>query len=777
MGSFNQGGNYQGGNYNRRNAGNYANQANSGGFGGNNYQGGGFQGQPNAGAGAGPNGQTVILQDGDRIVSKPQHHPFCRAVFFIFNTLTLIRNIISNLIFILALILLFALVSAFLSLGESFKDWTNGNLQQYESLVPDAEVLCIDLKGAITEIPFSNSGFDSLQREIEFSLYGRQFHELLAVEKALELVHHDPQIKKVLIKLDGMQDVSLSVAERIGQAMEYAKAKNTSNPHEVIVTGTVFTQTSYVIAAHADRVILDPLGEIDFKGLSLSSLFFKDLLEKANITPYVFRAGHFKSAVEPFILNNMSYDVKKEYEAIAYKSWSLYKDLILIRDKIKNKDVLPDAATYISWLNRFKGDRASLQLAEGFVDEVVPLESFYRSLSQEVVADGDDPNRPALITYQDYLMRYFVNTQGAGAPVGSLSNIPVPTKSAASLDVADVTKLPQQAVTQSAVAASSLLQSATQEQINMRLKEFYNSTAKLIPQGDQRIEVIYGVGEITDFKENANDFTPDNIVPLLDRARLNDNVLGVILYLNSPGGSVNGSEKIRRAVEELQDSGKPVFVSMNGTAASGAYWIACQADQIFATTTTITGSIGVFGISFGAHELLNKFGAYQDGVYTNELAQPAIGKVMPNSQQVKLNFQVENTYKNFISLVAANRELDVLAYPRYAEGQIFLADNAQELGLIDHVGSLQDTIEAMQITLMDNPKLKLKNKVKVVHVSPSVDVELSGIESILFGLSAKYLPEQITSSLIELKKQSKLLKGARNDQAILAISPIGEPKL
>lgn len=721
------------------------------------------------------NDRTVVLQEGDTIVKKSHHSSICRAFLAIGSAITFARNLVFNLIFILMLLVGFVLYTGFNELKGSFENWASGDLEQYAQLVPDAEVLYLDLNGTVQEMPFGSSGLDNLQREIEFSLYGRRSHELLAIEKALELVHHDPQIKKVLIKLDGMQDISLSMAERIGKAMDYAKAKDTATPHEVIVVGTVLSQTAYVIAAHADRIVIDPLGEINFRGLTLSSLFFKDLLEKAHITPYIFRAGHFKSAVEPFMLNNMSYDVKKEYEAIAYKSWSLYKDLLLVRNQIKNKVILPDAQTYVSWLERFKGDRVGLQLAEGFVDDVMPLEKFYRSLSQEVIADGDDPNRPAVITYQDYLMRYYVNTQGIASSVGSLSNVPTPPHSATlKTNELSLSALPNPAsLSQNAVSISA----ATKEQVNLELQEFYKSTASLIPDEGKRIEVIYGIGQIVDFTEKPNDFTPDNIVPLLDRARLDDDVLGVILYLNSPGGSVTASEKIRRAVEEFQDSGKPIFVSMNGTAASGAYWIACQTDQIFATSTTITGSIGVFGLGFGAHKLLNEFGAYQDGVSTNELAQPAIGKEMPQSQQILMNFNVEKTYKNFVTLVATNRNLDVLAYPRYAEGQIFLADDAQNLGLIDHVGTLQDTINAMQLTLIENPKLKLKNKVAVKHISPSSLSELTGIESILFGLSAKYLPEQITSALLELKQQSRLVKGVRDDQAILAISPIGEPKL
>lgn len=722
-----------------------------------------------------PPGQPIVLQEGYEIVKSKQHSALCSFLLAIGSAITFARNVVFNIIFLFLLFVVFIGYTAVSSLKDSFNSFVSGDVQQYAQLVPNAQVLCFDLKGNISEIPFSSSPLDQLHRELEFTLYGKRSHELLAIEKALILAHHDPMIEKILIKVDGMSELSLSMAERIGHAMEYAKASNTSHPHEVIVVGTNLSQTAYALAAHADQVILDPLGEIDFKGLALSSLFFKDMLEKADITPYIFRAGHFKSAVEPFMLNGMSYDVRKEYEAIAYKSWSLYKDIVLTRDKIKNRVVLPDANTYITWLNRFQGDRAKLQLAEGFVDRVMPLESYYQELAQEVVGDGDDPNRPALITYQDYLMRYLVNTQGP-VSVGSLSSIPVPQMSDNGAQSGGIVINVQELANKLAQAEKEKSAKTKEDSIS-QLNEFYKTTASMIPAQNKRIEVIYGIGEIVEQTETPNDFTPDNIVPLLDRARLDDDVLGVILYLNSPGGSVNASEKIRRAVEEFSTTGKPIYVSMNGTAASGAYWIACQADQLFATPTTITGSIGVFGLSFGAHKLLNRYGAYQDGVATNELARASIGKEMPDSQQQLINMSVEKTYKNFVTLVATNRDLDILAYPRYAEGQIFLADDAQSIGLIDKVGTLEDAIQSMQKTLQDDRKLKLKGNVQVKHVSAGSLAEVSGIESILFGLSAKYLPAQLTETLIEIKKQSRLIKTVQDDKAILAISPLGEPKL
>ena len=307
--------------------------------------------------------------------------------------------------------------------------------------------------------------------------------------------------------------------------------------------------------------------------------------------------------------------------------------------------------------------------------------------------------------------------------------------------------------------------SEAKRQIERRLKEGKKASSNTVA-------VIYGIGEITDYPERPSDFAYDNIAPQIEEAMMNDNIAAVVLYLNSPGGSVIASEKIRRSLEALQKyTVKPIIVSMNGTAASGAYWIGSQAEKIFATQSTITGSIGVFGLSFGAHRLLNKYGAYQDGVATNELAQAPIAKEMPYSQQMMYNLAVEKTYKDFVELVAKNRGLKANTYEIFAEGQIFLAEEAQTLGLVDEVGNLSDAIAYAAKQAGIDP-----NRLRVRHMSPASQNELGGFESLLFGLSNAYLPPEFTEAMLKLRQNSKMLKkdGSNN---LMAISPITDPKL
>ena len=835
----NRGYGYQGGpgNYHNQNQGYTANQ----GHGFSQNQGQGF----NQNQGFAPNQEQTIQVPWDKyeLKKRSDHGPVCNVMLTIGSWITFARNFVFNIIFLLLMFFVFGGYMAVQSLKENGISFSSTTADQINAIADKAEVLYFDLNGPISEMPFSSSQIDVLQRELESALYGKMSHELVAIEKALELSANDSTLKKVIISVDGMNPVSLSVAERIGSAMELAKAKDkraegSDFSREVVVVGTTISQSAYAIAAHADKIVMDSLGEVDLRGISMTSLYFKDMLEKAQITPYIFRAGHFKSAVEPFMLNAMSPDVRREYQAIAFKSWDIYKKSIGARSKIavKSREILPEANIYAQWIRRYGGDRAQLQLAQGLVDEIMPLNLYYEELSEQVNADYDRPYRPAIITYQDYLMRHHALTSGkkAGALsqievrpaaiIGSMNSIMANSTSVSPLSSAAATlsKSTDVASASSAItSAASTVSGASAEAVGSgsvadaggaaKLQaNGYNYTAngtdrsydrgadnnraplqfsdiEAISEAKRQIErrlkegkkassntvaVIYGIGEITDYPERPTDFAYDNIAPQIEEAMMNDNIAAVVLYLNSPGGSVIASEKIRRSLEALQKyTVKPIIVSMNGTAASGAYWIGSQAEKIFATQSTITGSIGVFGLSFGAHRLLNKYGAYQDGVATNELAQAPIAKEMPYSQQMMYNLAVEKTYKDFVELVAKNRGLKANTYEIFAEGQIFLAEEAQTLGLVDEVGNLSDAIAYAAKQAGIDP-----NRLRVRHMSPASQNELGGFESLLFGLSNAYLPPEFTEAMLKLRQNSKMLKkdGSNN---LMAISPITDPKL
>ena len=863
-------GGYQGRNYNQ-NSGNYNNARgyNNGSYNGNNgtYN-GAYNGNGNYNGGSGnnyqnpnygqynPNGQmpysVQIPWDKFELRRKKHHNPICAFLLGLGSVITFARNLVFNLIFLGIIALVFMGHYLVSSLQEQGLSMSQAAIEQMEGSSLPAQVLYFDLSGSLSEAPFSPNQFDSVQRELEFMFNGSYSHELVAIENALNLVSGDPDIKKVLINIDSMAPMTLSVAERIGKAMDHARVLNiteeqrakygsASSDHssgfssdadntrrEVIVMGTNFSQAAYVLAAHADKVVLDPLGAVDLRGIALSSLYFKDSLEQFHLTPYIFRAGRFKSAVEPFILSGMSPEVRRSYQAIAAKSWEIYTNALTHRSAIKNvNNILPDAATYVKWVEEFNGDRATMQKAQGLVDEVMPLERYLRELSTQVNVDADHKNRPAIITYQDYLLRYHYLNTGNGN-VGSLSAIEIPralqhpknkeedspssapqrilahTSSALSdtahssansttLSGVSDTALGDTALNGTAlsgVSGSALngttLSSSTKvttpnlvaeesllDQLNeaQKQRERRATANKRRSTGPGEVAVIYGIGEIRDSGERITDFTYDNIAPLFDDAAEDPNIQAVVLYLNSPGGSVTASEKIRRAIAEFQmRTLKPVVVSMNGTAASGAYWLGSQAERIFATKSTLTGSIGVFGIALGAHNLLNRYGAYQDGVATNELAVTPIGEEMPTTQQELISMSVEHTYRQFLELVAQNRGLKVNDYELFAEGQVFLADEAKIVGLVDEIGDLDDAIAyAAQLAMLDPESMRVK------HLVPSNAGNL-GKFGLVFGLAHAYLPDNVTYALLKLHETMQLAK-APHQVSMQALTPVQSPEL
>lgn len=837
----NQGYGYQGRNYNQ-NAGNYNNargyNGNNGAYNGNNgsfngnYNGNGNGANPNYGQ-YNPNGQmpysVQIPWDKFELRRKKHRNPICAFLLGVGSVITFARNLVFNLIFLGIIALVFMGHYIVSSLQEHGLSMSQAALEQMEGSSLPAQVLYFDLSGSLSEAPFSPNQFDSMQRELEFMFNGTYSHELVAIENALNLVSGDPDIKKVLINIDNMAPLTLSVAERIGKAMEHARVVNISQEQrakygsassdhssgfssdgdtmrrEVIVMGTNFSQAAYVLAAHADKVILDPLGAVDLRGIALSSLYFKDTLEQFHLTPYIFRAGRFKSAVEPFILSGMSPEVRRSYQAIAAKSWEIYTNALTSRNAIKNvNNILPDAATYVKWVEEFNGDRAAMQKAQGLVDEVMPLERYLRQLSTEVNVDADHKNRPAIITYQDYLLRYHYLNTGNGN-VGSLSAIDIPRSlqhpeneeeqpssapqrifASAALTNTDRSTLTGASTALTGNSASTALSSSTKvaapnlvaeesllDQLNEAQKQRERRTAanKRRSTGAGEVAVIYGIGEIRESGERITDFTYDNIAPLFDEAADDPNIQAVVLYLNSPGGSVNASEKIRRAIAEFQmRTLKPVVVSMNGTAASGAYWLGSQAERIFATKSTLTGSIGVFGIALGAHNLLNRYGAYQDGVATNELAVTPIGEEMPTTQQELLNMSVEHTYRQFLELVAQNRGLKVNDYDLFAEGQVFLADEAKIVGLVDEIGDLDDAISYAGKLAMLAPET-----MRVKHLVPSNAGNLGNF-GLVFGLAHAYLPDNVTYALLKLHETMQLSKEP-HQVSMQALTPVQSPEL
>jgi protease-4 len=277
-----------------------------------------------------------------------------------------------------------------------------------------------------------------------------------------------------------------------------------------------------------------------------------------------------------------------------------------------------------------------------------------------------------------------------------------------------------------------------------------------------KIGVVVAEGEIVDGKRTAGTVGGDSMVELLRNARFDNDVKAVVLRIDSPGGSVMASELIRREVDELKKAGKPVIASMSSVAASGGYYIAMDADQIFANPVTITGSIGVFAIVPTFDRTLGKLGINTDGVGTTSLAG-AMQLDRPLGDNVKkiLQLSVEHEYASFVDRVAQSRNKPFDEIDGIAQGRVWAASDAHDHGLVDELGLLHDAVneaakraklgkdfqeEYIEVTLSWRQQLAQQVSVLASRIIKSLAPEISGM---------RVVPEQLSSMQKELNRLSR----------------------
>lgn len=615
----------------------------------------------------------------------------CRAVFkflgLIGATLTFIRNVICNIAMILVCLLVFVGIEFVQNIDDLKQEVIKSNTPQ--APIEKPSLIVFNLNGPISEMPFSNGEIDVLSRQLNKNITGNTSHSVENIVKSLNKAKDDNDIESCFFNLDDIGALSLAKAQRIADAIDDFKKGSSKSPKKVSTFATNYSQASYIIASHADAIYLDPLGSINFTGVGLNSLYFKDLLDRFKVTPYIFRAGEFKSAIESFSRNDMSDGVKAEYQKIADNLWQVYLDKLKKKSNIANtvQTIVSNPEQYISDIKEFDGNFAQMAKNKGLCTDISDMPHTLKTLASSSGFKNDSLYMPKYIDYDDYLQFYAQET-------------PLDTS-------------------------------------------------------DNKLACIYGIGEITDNAQDTSSFSPKNLVPILDKIAIDKSIKGVLFHINSGGGSVKASEDILRALNRVKEAGKKIVVSFNGTGASGAYWISTAADAIFATDDTITGSIGVFGMSFGFDKLLNEYGVYQDGVVTSEFAQRDIAKPMSSLQMQVNTLSVESIYKRFINIVCASRKnLNKSDYKTFAEGKVFNAKEALKIGLIDKIGGHNDAYLALNKLTGGNDE----NPMPLVNMVPSKGQDLSFVQDLILKHLSSYMPDEITSALlkISLKKDLKV---------------------
>lgn len=267
-----------------------------------------------------------------------------------------------------------------------------------------------------------------------------------------------------------------------------------------------------------------------------------------------------------------------------------------------------------------------------------------------------------------------------------------------------------------------------------------------------KIGVVIAKGTILDGHHKAGTVGGDSTAKLLRRARLDDDIKAVVLRVDSPGGSAFASEVIRKEIDSLQAVGKPVIASMGSVAASGGYWISASADQIWASPTTITGSIGIYGMFLTFENSLNALGVTSDGIATTELADVSLARPINPKFGDIIQLNLERGYERFLTLVAEHRNMTVEQVNEIAQGRVWTGVKAHELGLVDKLGTFDDAINAAaDMASLSNYDVKLieqelstrdqfyKNLLEVTEdVAPTVSSnKASGLNQLLVNLKAQ----------------------------------------
>ncbi|MEH6396033.1 signal peptide peptidase SppA [Pseudoalteromonas sp.] len=516
------------------------------------------------------------------------------------------RRLVLNFLFILIVILFIVSIA---SDGDEIK-------------VADTSVLRLNLNGPIVE---EKTYVDPVEAAINDATMGNDEPAEILLDDIIEVIDQatkDERISVILLDLQKMPNAHLNKLKQITQALDRFKAAD----KKVIASGYYYSQAQYYLAAHANEVSMHPYGGVEIQGFAMYPLYFKDALEKLGITQHIFRVGTFKSAVEPFIRNDMS-DAAKEANSVWLGAlWQEYKqDVAAVRPfDESNFDETMDV--FLAKMQAVNGDSGRYALEHQWVDSLKTNQQVRQELIALVGTEetGKTFNQ---VSFNEYL---------------SLIKPPI---------------------------------------------EFDNPVT-------EKVAVVVARGTISDGERKAGEIGGDSTAALLRKARLDEKVKAVVLRIDSGGGSMFASEVIRAEVLALKAAGKPVIASMSSVAASGGYWIASAANEIWAAPSTITGSIGVFGNFMTFENTMAKIGVYSDGVATTEMAGLSVTRPLNEKMAQVIQLSVEDAYQRFLEVVGEARNMTPEQVDNIAQGRVWIASQAQELGLIDKLGNKQDAIEA-----------------------------------------------------------------------------------
>ncbi|EGR6993371.1 signal peptide peptidase SppA [Salmonella enterica subsp. enterica serovar Eko] len=517
------------------------------------------------------------------------------------RVLNFVREMVLNLFFIF---LVLVGVGIWMQIG-------NGSNSEQTARV----ALLLDISGVIVDKPSTNHRLGALGRQLFGASSDRlQENSLFDIVNAIRQAKDDPNITGIVLDLKNFTGADQPSMRYIGKALR--EFRDSGKP--VFAVGENYSQGQYYLASFANKIWLSPQGQVDLHGFATNGLYYKTLLDKLKVSTHVFRVGTYKSAVEPFIRDDMSPAAREADSRWIGELWQNYLHTVSANRQISPQQLFPGAQAIIDGLTSVGGDTAKYALDHKLVDALASSADVEKALTKQFGWSKTENNYRA-ISYYDYSLKTPADTGGT-------------------------------------------------------------------------IAVIFANGAIMDGEETPGNVGGDTTASQIRDARLDPKVKAIVLRVNSPGGSVNASEVIRAELAAARAAGKPVVVSMGGMAASGGYWISTPANYIVASPSTLTGSIGIFGVINTVENSLSSIGVHSDGVSTSPLADISMTKALSPEVQQMMQLSIEYGYKRFITLVADARKRTPEQIDKIAQGHVWTGEDAKANGLVDSLGDFDDAV-------------------------------------------------------------------------------------
>ena len=490
--------------------------------------------------------------------------------------------------------------------------------------VSDNSILRIELTGTVVDRSTPNNPLNQLLGRSNASSQG-----LDVLIDAIKTAKGDKRIKGIYIEGGTMSSDFATLQELRGALVDFK-----SSGKFIVSYADSYTQGAYYIASVGDRVLINPSGLLDWHGIAMQPMFWTGLMEKVGVKAQVFKVGTYKSAVEPFILKEMSPANREQVESMITDLWK-------------------ETCTAVATSRKLSPDSLN-----AYADRYITL------------ADGADYKRLKLVD--------------------------------------DLTYVDQ--------VRDDLRKRMNDKEVTFVSPEVVAAQAEDTGDDDNQVAVYYASGNIVDVAGSGalmgggDEIIGSRVVEDLDKLANDKDVKAVVLRINSGGGSAYASEQMWRAVQLLKKK-KPVVVSMGGMAASGGYYMSCGANYIVAEPTTLTGSIGIFGLIPDFSGLVkDKLGLRFDVVKTNKASDfGTLSRPFDAAESAALQAHVNRGYALFLKRVAdgrtaAGRKMTPEAVDHIAQGRVWTGNQALKNGLVDKIGTLNDAIlKAEQLAQTKNP--------------------------------------------------------------------------